>query len=442
MRLTAGHFTTFLNPSKCDRRVFFRSRGEAEEPPSAYQEVLLRLGERHEHQHLATLGPVADLSQISMDERFVETERAMAARAPVIYQGAFRYNTTLSGQSCEIVGIPDFLLADSGRYVIRDSKIARRITEEDHPEILRQLEIYGWLYERSSGHPPVRLQVHSGPGALVDLPYDGGTGALAVLEKVVSVTQSNSEPYDPVGWSKCKPCCFGERCIQSAKDRRDIAYVDGIDQGLTMALRQIGVETIDELLDRFNVSSLAEFTRPWGNGMRRVGNAASSILDMANAMYTGKEKILNTPNLPRVRNYVMFDLEGLPPQLDELDKIYLWGTQVFGENKGAFLPAVASFGSNGDEEGWKAFLSNAASIFQKHGDIPFVHWHHYERTKLDGYVNRYGDPNGIAARVRSNLLDLLPITRKSIALPLPSYSLKVIEKYIGFKRSLDEYGGD
>ena len=29
-----------------------------------------------------------------------------------------------------------------------------------------------------------------------------------------------------------------------------------------------------------------------------------------------------------------------------------------------------------------------------------------------------------------------------MALPLPSYSLKVIEKYVGFKRTQDEYGGD
>ena len=27
-------------------------------------------------------------------------------------------------------------------------------------------------------------------------------------------------------------------------------------------------------------------------------------------------------------------------------------------------------------------------------------------------------------------------------MPLPSYSLKVIEKYIGFKRTQDEYGGN
>jgi predicted RecB family nuclease len=44
-------------------------------------------------------------------------------------------------------------------------------------------------------------------------------------------------------------------------------------------------------------------------------------------------------------------------------------------------------------------------------------------------------------RVETNLLDLLPVTREAIALPLPSYSLKVIEHYIGFRRTQDEYGG-
>ena len=29
-----------------------------------------------------------------------------------------------------------------------------------------------------------------------------------------------------------------------------------------------------------------------------------------------------------------------------------------------------------------------------------------------------------------------------MALPLPSYSLKVVEKYIGFKRTQDEFGGE
>jgi predicted RecB family nuclease len=57
------------------------------------------------------------------------------------------------------------------------------------------------------------------------------------------------------------------------------------------------------------------------------------------------------------------------------------------------------------------------------------------------YIDRYGDPDGTAARVLRNLLDLLPITKSTVALPLPSYSLKVVEGYVGFKRKQEEFGG-
>jgi len=88
--------------------------------------------------------------------------------------------------------------------------------------------------------------------------------------------------------------------------------------------------------------------------------------------------VLATPAIPPHKNYVMFDLEGMPPQLDELDKIYLWGAQVFGENPSEFKVAVSGFGVNGDRESWTGFLDNAKQIFEAYGDIPWVHWAPYE----------------------------------------------------------------
>jgi len=44
--------------------------------------------------------------------------------------------------------------------------------------------------------------------------------------------------------------------------------------------------------------------------------------------------------------------------------------------------------------------------------------------------------------VLGNLVDLLTVTKDSVALPLPSYSLKVVEQYIGFRRTQHECGGD
>ena len=105
------------------------------------------------------------------------------------------------------------------------------------------------------------------------------------------------------------------------------------------------------------------------------------------------------------------------------------------------MVALSGFGPDGDKEGWLGFLANARQIFDTYGDIPFVHWAPYERTYLRRYVERFGDAAGIAARVEANLLDLLTVTRDSVVLPLPSFSLKVVENYVGFERNEAEYGG-
>ncbi len=126
-------------------------------------------------------------------------------------------------------------------------------------------------------------------------------------------------------------------------------------------------------------------------------------------MLENKEIVIGTPAIPESKNYVMFDLEGLPPQLDELDKIYLWGMQVFGEKPEVFLYSLAEMGLDGDKRGWVNFLKIAGNIFDEYGEIPFVHWASYEKTKINTYIKRYGDLDGIARRcyISGNRLEFL-----------------------------------
>jgi predicted RecB family nuclease len=442
LRLTATDFYTYFRPSKCELRIYLKNIGMLEGPPGPFAEILFRLGDRHEKAHLATFPEYADLSQGTIQERINRTKYEIQKGTPVLYQAVLRSECELKGIACEIVGEPDFLVRQGNDYIICDAKLSRRIDEKDHPEILRQLEIYGWLYEQTSGKSPIALHVHSGAGDIVEVPYDGGAKAREFLEEIITYKVSKSEPFSPVGWSKCGGCPFHGFCWPRAEKTKDVALVYGVDQGLAIALKDRGIHTINDLLNQFQEDSLAELKRPYGKGMRKVGTKAASILLMAKAMAQNKEFLIKHPSIPEHPNYVMFDLEGLPPQLDELEKIYLWGMQVFGENPGNFLPAVAGFGEDGDRVGWYTFLENAKNVFDQYGDIPFIHWHHYERVKIDLYLERYGDRNGIAERVKGNLIDLLPITQRSIALPLPSYSLKVVEKYVGYKRTLNEVAGD
>jgi predicted RecB family nuclease len=441
MRMTASDFVSYHRPTRCDLRVYLRNRGEHEAERGPYDEVLRRLGLRHEMEHLATLGEFTDLSTPSLHEQVQETAEAIAKKVPILYQPAFSANAVLGGTEVEIVGIPDFVILDGDRYLVRDSKMARRIDEENHPEILFQLQLYGWLFEKSCGGAPKGLQVHAGTGEIVTIPYDGGATALRELERLLTIKQLTTEPYEPVGWTKCLGCGYTDRCWAQAEKTGDVALVYGVDQSLARTLYSQGVRSRRDLLASFDVANLSEVKRPYGNREQRVGKTAERILRFADAMEKNQKIVLAAPAIPPGRNYVMFDLEGMPPHLNELDKIYLWGMQVFGEKPSEFEFALSGFGVDGDKECWLGFLANAKQIFENYGDIPFVHWAPYEETYLRRYAARFGDPDGIASRVEGNLLDLLTVTRESVVLPLPSFSLKVVEDYVGFERKEAEYGG-
>ncbi len=442
MRISASDLYSFQKPSKCSLRVYLRHIGEPQLDSGPFEQVLQRFGIEHEKKHLDSLGDFVDLSEEFNPE--LRTREEVEKKSAVIYQPNMGVNETVGGTACEVVGRPDYFLLDGDEYVIRDSKISRRINDRDHPEIINQLNVYGWLFNKTFGKPPKRLEVHNGLNEIVPVDYAGDEKVAENLKSILTIKLSEEEPFEPVGWSKCNGCAFRDKCWPEAEARKDVAMVADLDQGIVRALRGESIVTVSEFVDKYDENSLAELQRPWGQRTQRVGKSATKIMPLARAMASGKEILIQKPDIPQHENYVMFDLEGLPPHLDELEKIYLWGMQVFGEKPSDFIPATADFGEEGDEQGWNDFLAKAKKIFDEYGDIRFVHWATYEKTYVKKYIERYGDSNDVGAKVLESLLDLLPIAKSSIALPLPSYSLKVVEKYrdVGFKRSMAESDGE
>jgi uncharacterized protein len=437
-KIKPSYFYNLYRPSKCALRLYLQLKGVEPAPPSAFEEVLFRLGQRHEKNHLSTFPEFSDLTGKPAEKTLEEIRK----ESPVIYQGELRAQASVDGQVLDIVGIPDFMIKEGAGYFIRDCKIARHATEDRHPEIPRQLQIYGWLFEKTTGKPPLRLEVLKGDGSIELIDYEGEATAISYFQELLEIFFLPEEPYSPVGWSKCGSCGYNDLCMTRAYESQTVALLPDVDQGLARRLKELGVLTIKELSARYNETNLSELKRPWGSREQKVGKRAMGILLQAKAMLENKEIVVQKPDIPLSKNYVMFDLEGLPPQLDELDKIYLWGMQVFGEKPNSFLYSLAETGNDRDRKGWKDFLRIAEMIFAEYGDIPFVHWANYEKTKMKTYVERHGDIDGIADKVLTKLVDLLPITKDAVILPQPSYSLKVVEKHIGFKRTQEECGGD
>ena len=233
MRLAATDFYTYYRPSRCEHfRVYLRDHREPEtnQAPTSWSCAgSVNDMSASTSPSSAELRVTSTLARV-IEDRAERTGRAMADGNPVIYQPGFSATASLSGIECEIVGVPDFLLRTRRGYAIRDSKLSRRISESAHPEIVCQRTTVGCT-SRPSASLLFALQVHNGAGEIVDLPYDGGARALEALAEIVAFKQAPSEPYSPVGWSKCGGCAFRPRCWPAAEERRDVALVIGVDQG-------------------------------------------------------------------------------------------------------------------------------------------------------------------------------------------------------------------
>jgi predicted RecB family nuclease len=147
MSFAASEYHNYYQLKPCALRVYLGAKGE----PDAYHQLLAKLGQRHEQRQLRRFG-------VYFDARgdVQETIQAVARGETIIYQPEMK---AIHPDHCDVVGRPDFFIEDNG-YVIGDCKLSRRFNENDHPEIFRQLQLYGWLYERTFGVAPIRIEAY------------------------------------------------------------------------------------------------------------------------------------------------------------------------------------------------------------------------------------------------------------------------------------------
>jgi predicted RecB family nuclease len=436
MRFKVTDVYDYYRPSECRLRVYLRHHRVEEGPPGPFQGTLRRLGQAHERRELATFGDVVDLSALEPDAKEQRTLESIRAGASCVYQGRFTARLDLDGEECEIVGEPDFLVRTGEGYVIRDSKLARRIDEESHPEILLQLQLYGWLFEQKVGVAPAGLEVHAGDDRLVPIPYDGGASARERLEFLCEARLEAAEFYEPVGWSKCGGCGYRERCWTRAESANEIALLPAVSQKWARRLHGRGVTDIHGLSKAFERADLRDlfFDRATKKKPEQLKPGAARIRRTVEAHEAAAAVTLGAVELPDTSSAIMLDFEGMPPYLDEIEKVYLWGFKDFRGEPARYLAAQAGLGLDGDREGWEDFLRIAAGLLAEQPDMSFVHYGNYERVKIDLYRRRYEDPSGTAEILLQHLFDVHRATTDAVVLPVYSYSLKVVERFVGFTR--------
>lgn len=444
MKLNSAHIHSFFKPSRCQRRVYLM-----EHPPASmtgaendYYAHAEEVDYHVERYYYKRLNKPLDLSKTPADQLEKVSLKALKRQVSVIYKAAITYDWQHKGQKISLEANPDFILWEPEGYVLRYCRMAKKVTRDNHGDIFWIAQFHAWVFYQKLGTWPVRLEVGNATGRILELPLPEAGAVEKFLDNLMLWRQAEALPYHPVSWTKCQSCLFKDYCWEIAESVNDIALVPNLEAKLILSLRKAGVMTVAELPQTFNTTSLAKFTFPTGQIEQPVGKTkAESMLQMANAMLSGKPLLKKDPRLPQSPYWMMFDLEAVPARPGQPEKVYLWGMHLKGQHDENLQLISTTLNRQADRENWFAFLERCSEIFNTYGEMPFVHWGSFEAYCLKLYLKRFGDRHGIAQRIERNLLDLFQVLKNTAVIPLPSYSLKVIEKYVGFERSDQDTGG-
>jgi len=438
-------FRNLFQPCYCERRVWLAAnRSDLAIPDIDFIQLLQEKGIAAEEAHVQTVGPIEtpEYPEYAFPVGFEETRKMIESKVPIIYQGI------LIGKNNQWMAIPDLLIFNkkTKRYAVRDVKLAKNL--DAHPEIELGMGLCRLLAEEILGYEPV-LEVVTGGGELLS-PYIAPDAKVVKqgIELITKLENLSEEPFEISGWSKCNQCPFSNHCWGEAWEDHHVCTIPGIEQGMSLALWEDNIRTWEALLEKSD--DIAEITFQRGSQTQRIGlTRAGKILRQARCLSNNMHEQITSLVLPNgyspgARPIVIFDVENNMPIFEELGlqvDVYLWGLLV-ATTKGLEQELIVSPpGTKGDQKGWQLFLSTMSKIFNRYGDIPIVHFSPHEKTKVSNYINRFGDINSTGQRVLDNLWDLYRAILNSVTLPVPSYGLKQIESFVGFKRTQEEYGG-
>lgn len=352
------------------------------------------------------------------------TQRAIAGRAPVVYQAAM-----FDGR---FVGFADFLIRDGERYRVTDTKLARSA------KVTALLQLAAYADALTSAGVPIApdAELELGDGTVVryrlsDLMPVYRTQR-AQLQRLLDehFADGRAVRWDDAGVQACFRCAL---CTEQLRAVDDLLLVAGMRVSQREKLIDAGITTIGELAGR---------SRPVpGLGTPTLGKLTAQAKLQLLQRDSGTPQfevadpqplaLLPEPNA----GDLFFDFEGDPlwtADGTQWGLEYLFGVLEAGP-AGKFRPLWAHDRID-EREALRQFLAMVAKRRRRYPNMHIYHYAAYEKTALLRLAGRYGVGEDEVDDLLRNgvLVDLYPLVRKSIRVGAESLSLKALEPlYMG-----------
>jgi uncharacterized protein len=423
------------------------AEGEIEKPFFADPglELLKELGLAHEHAYLHYLAEDRGLQiskisdDISWNEAAAQTVAAIRGGAEVIYQATFL------GEQWR--GRADFLIrvdkpSDLGAwsYEVVETKLAR----STKARATIQLSFYSDLLAAIQGVEPDYMHVVLGGGAQPE--KFSVQRYLAYFRKArrdfEAGYRARGETYpEPV--ELCRVCDWASVCDRRWHDDDHLSLVAGITRNQRKALAERDVNT---------VAQLASLTLPVSPKIERIAEAPlRRIREQARVQVQGRaegrpvheflepveaDKGLAMLPLPS-RGDLFLDFEGDPFAFEQ-GLEYLIGTVTVSENGAPVYETIWSFDRAGEKRAFQTFIDGIQKRRSVYPDLHIYHYAPYEPTAIKHLAGRHGIcADDVDDLLRAGVfVDLYRVVRQGLRASVESYSIKKLERFYGYRRSV------
>ena len=483
VRLSASDASNFAACRHLTRVDLARARGQAS-PVNGYDlgfQALIERGTAHERSVLEQFHDrglkVVDLTTDEDHRRdgAIATVDAIGDRVDVIYQGTLLSNGRL--------GLPDFLVRanlltdgdDPQLYEVVDAKLARSAKAR----ALLQIAFYSRLLTPLQAGAPRLMHLALGDGRFESFRVDDFAAyerqVERMLDRFVDADPGRYPPVDtyPEPTEHCAVCRWRVDCDRRRRDDDDLSLVAGMTSRQRLLLKREGLATRREL------ASLAEppvHLRLGRASLQRAHRQAQLQVereDTGGLPYELREPERDDDGAPVMDRGLLalpepaagdlfFDIEGArfySEGLGEIGLQYLFGIVDTAETDDQGRPryhAIWAFDRPDEKRAFEDVVDFFTERLARNPGLHIYHYNHYEPTALDHLTELHQTREEVLGRLMGRFavredeidqmlrgrvfVDLYRVVRQGVLCGVESYSIKRLEDYYGFSRSvpLDE----
>lgn len=413
--IRASHISTYVKSPFLLWADVFADESD-QDPEDAFQQLLIRRGFEHE-ENVITQGyeGAEQLVYEDAQEGFKQVLALMKEGVESISQAPIFLNKE------SLRGRPDLLVRVDGssdfgdyQYVVKEIKYAKNIKQHH----ILQAAFYNKILADMQG-------VTSKEFILIN--HDAQEFSFCYKDYEELLEQTITAVRDIIDGRVVPKPIFGEDhpwkklSKDIATQNQDISLLSGIGRSVRNSLAEKNISSLQEL----SRASKQDVTTVRGVGPKKY----SKMMRQAEVILSGNEVIKSSPSFKQDVISIYFDIEGET----QLDIDYLYGLLVDDE-----FVAFWADSPEQEEQVWRQFCSFLNSLNK---EFVLYHYAPYERTSIKKLYLRYGCDEQLYKKIIHSLCDLHKVLKRSVVLPLTSYSIKPVAKWLDFSWRAEDASG-